>query len=71
MLYKKFRPSSWRVLAGIGGAPSLMIACAVSLLPETPRFLLYQQRQEEAITVLRQMYAINNSKHIETYPVHY
>ncbi|XP_035728390.1 inner membrane metabolite transport protein YgcS-like [Vespa mandarinia] len=68
MLYKKFRPSSWRVLAGIGGAPSLMIACAVSLLPETPRFLLYQQRQEEAITVLRQMYAINNSKHIETYP---
>lgn len=71
MLYKKFRPSSWRVLTGIGGAPSLIIACAVSLLPETPRFLLYQQRQEEAITVLRQMYAINNSKHIETYPVHY
>ncbi|XP_043486110.1 inner membrane metabolite transport protein YgcS-like [Polistes fuscatus] len=68
MLYKKFRPNSWRVLAGIGGAPSLIIGCAVSLLPETPRFLLYQQRQEEAIQVLRQIYAINNSKHIETYP---
>ncbi|KAI4498351.1 hypothetical protein M0802_006530 [Mischocyttarus mexicanus] len=70
MLYKKFRPNSWRVLAGIGGVPSLIVSCAVSLLPETPRFLLYQQRQEEAIQVLRQIYAINNSKHIETYPVY-
>ncbi|XP_015188279.1 PREDICTED: synaptic vesicle glycoprotein 2B-like [Polistes dominula] len=69
MLYQKFRPNSWRVLSGIGGAPSLIIGCAISLLPETPRFLLYQQRQEEALQVLRQIYAINNSKHIETYPV--
>lgn len=66
---KKFRPNSWRVLIGLGGIPNLIMACATSLLPASPRYLLYRRRYEEALTVLRQIYAINNSKHADTYTV--
>lgn len=66
---KKFRPNSWRVLTGLGGIPNLIMACATSLLPTSPRYLLYRRRYEEALTVLRQIYAINNSKHADTYSV--
>nr|XP_034179805.1 synaptic vesicle glycoprotein 2B-like isoform X1 [Osmia lignaria] len=64
----KFRPNSWRILAGIGGVPNLIMACAVSLLPASPRYMLYRQRQEETLAILQQMYAINTSKHANTYP---
>ncbi|XP_076245597.1 synaptic vesicle glycoprotein 2A [Calliopsis andreniformis] len=66
---KRFRLNSWRVLAGLGGIPNLIMACIVSLLPASPRYLLYRRRQEEALTVLQQIYAINNSKHADTYPI--
>ncbi|XP_025268488.1 synaptic vesicle 2-related protein-like [Camponotus floridanus] len=69
MLSKQFRTSSWRVLAALCGMPSLLIACASSLLPLSPRHLLYRRRPIQALGVLRQMYAINNSKHADTYPV--
>jgi len=69
MLNKQFRTSSWRVLATLCGMPSLLIACASSLLPLSPRHLLYRRRPIQALGVLRQMYAINNSKHADTYPV--
>ncbi|XP_053976458.1 probable metabolite transport protein CsbC [Hylaeus volcanicus] len=67
--YKRFRPNSWRVLTGLGGIPNLLLACVVSLLPPSPRYLLHRRRQEEALAVLQQMYAINNSKHADTYPI--
>lgn len=69
MLGKQFRTSSWRVLAALCGMPSLMIACTSGLLPLSPRHLLYHRRPTQALAVLRQMYAINNSKHADTYPV--
>ncbi|XP_023288098.1 organic cation/carnitine transporter 7-like [Orussus abietinus] len=68
MLGNEFRPSSWRVLAGLGGAPTLVMACAASLLPPSPRYLLHRRRPEQALAVLQQMYAINYSKHADNYP---
>ncbi|XP_017753954.1 PREDICTED: putative metabolite transport protein YncC [Eufriesea mexicana] len=64
---KKFRPNSWRVLTGLGGIPNLIMACASSLLPASPRYLLYRRQYEQALMILRQIYAINNSKHADTY----
>ncbi|XP_036145225.1 synaptic vesicle glycoprotein 2B [Monomorium pharaonis] len=69
MLGKQFRPSSWRVLALVCGTPSLVIACISALLPPSPRYLLHRRRTRQALTVLQQMYAINNSKHADTYPI--
>lgn len=68
MLGKQFRPSSWRVLAIVCGTPSLVIACTSGLLPPSPRHSLHRRRLGQALTVLEQMYAINNSKHADTYP---
>ncbi|XP_076759797.1 synaptic vesicle 2-related protein [Xylocopa sonorina] len=65
---EKFRPNSWRVLLGLGGVPNFIMACAASLLPASPRYLIYRRRHEEALMILQQMYAINNSKHADTYP---
>ncbi|XP_033214842.1 putative transporter SVOPL isoform X1 [Belonocnema kinseyi] len=64
-----FRPISWRVMSGLGAAPILVMACAMSLLPPSPRFLLYKRHPEQAISVLRQMFAINFSRHADKYPV--
>ncbi|KAH0952841.1 hypothetical protein HN011_001380 [Eciton burchellii] len=69
MLSRHFRPSSWRVLSALCGAPSLVIACASGLLPPSPRYSLYRRRPRQALTLLRQMYAINNSKHADTYSI--
>lgn len=69
MLGKQFRPSSWRVLTVVCGTPSLMIACISGLLPQSPRHSLHRRRPRQALAILQQMYAINNSKHADTYPV--
>ncbi|KYN32760.1 Synaptic vesicle glycoprotein 2A, partial [Trachymyrmex septentrionalis] len=69
MLDKQFRPSSWRVFAIICGTPSLVIACTSGLLPPSPRYLLLRRRPRQALAVLQQMYAINNLKHADTYPI--
>ncbi|XP_032667206.1 major myo-inositol transporter IolT-like [Odontomachus brunneus] len=57
------------VLVILYGVPSLVIACASGLLPSSPRYSLYRRKPRQALAVLRQMYAINNSKHADTYPV--
>ncbi|KAL0104080.1 hypothetical protein PUN28_017049 [Cardiocondyla obscurior] len=69
MLKRQFRPSSWRVLAVICGMPSLVFACTSGLLLPSPRFSLHRRRLRQALTVLQQMYAINYSKHANTYPI--
>ncbi|XP_018305499.1 synaptic vesicle 2-related protein [Mycetomoellerius zeteki] len=69
MLDKQFRPSSWRVFAIVCGTPSLVIACTSGLLPPSPRYLLLRRRPRQALAVLQQMYAINNLKHADTYPI--
>ncbi|XP_034951996.1 synaptic vesicle glycoprotein 2B-like [Chelonus insularis] len=69
MLENEFRPSSWRVLAGLGGAPSLIMACATSLLPPSLRYLLYRRQLQQALVVLQQMFAINNSQHANNFPL--
>ena len=69
MQNEKFRPCSWRVMAGLGAASSLLMACVSSLLPSSPRYLLYRKHPEKALAVLRQIYAINFSKHADKYSV--
>ncbi|XP_063989481.1 putative transporter SVOPL [Diachasmimorpha longicaudata] len=68
MLGNEFRPSSWRVLAGISGAPSLIMACATSLLPSSPRYLVSRRRPVQALSVLQQIFAINHANHADNFP---
>lgn len=49
--------------------PSLLTALILCLFPESPRFLLIKGEEEEAHTVLSEMYAINTNRHPADYPV--
>ncbi|KAK6617001.1 hypothetical protein RUM44_005358 [Polyplax serrata] len=62
------RLNSWRVLFGLSGSLSIFSACLMSVFPASPRWLLGKKQEENAIDVLRKIYAINNVKHEESFP---
>lgn len=43
---------NWRIMLGIGILPSVFIAVALFIIPESPRWLILQNRVEEARSVL-------------------
>lgn len=43
---------SWRIMLGVGILPSVLIAFALYIIPESPRWLVVQNRFEEARSVL-------------------
>ena len=43
---------SWRIMLGVGILPSVFIAFALFMIPESPRWLVMQKRLEEARSVL-------------------
>ncbi|XP_047116112.1 uncharacterized protein LOC124796070 [Schistocerca piceifrons] len=59
----------WHVFVMASSVPALLGAVVFSLLPETPKFLMAQGRNEEALAVMRKMYATNTRTHPDTYPV--
>ena len=46
----------WRYMVGLGGVPSIVLACLLPWCPESPRHLVYKGRHEEAVQVLRRVY---------------
>lgn len=53
-----FRP--WRLLFIVYTIPAFLCGTVFCLLPESPKFLLAQNRPEQALEVLRRMYRINH-----------
>ncbi|TIA82914.1 hypothetical protein E3P98_01111 [Wallemia ichthyophaga] len=49
-------PDNWRIMLVIGAAPAIYQAIAVHYLPESPRYLLSRERNEEAYTSLARVY---------------
>jgi len=49
--------------------PSLLSGLGALALPESPKYLLTQGRAKEALAVLQQVYAMNNRRPLEEYPV--
>ncbi|XP_044495764.1 probable polyol transporter 4 [Mangifera indica] len=43
---------NWRIMLGVGILPSVFIGCALFVIPESPRWLVMQQRIDEARLVL-------------------
>ncbi|KAI9038969.1 uncharacterized protein KD926_010070 [Aspergillus affinis] len=50
-------PNGWRYMVGLGGLPSVMLACMLPWCPESPRHLIYQGRHGEARLVLYRIYS--------------
>ncbi|XP_050688040.1 synaptic vesicle glycoprotein 2A-like isoform X2 [Eriocheir sinensis] len=61
--------NSWRVFLTICALPALIISILMLWLPESPMFLLLRDRKEEALDVLRKMYAMNTNRSPYTYPI--
>jgi sugar porter (SP) family MFS transporter len=55
-------PNNWRWMFAVAGAPALFFWCALLFVPESPRWLIKQQRADEASRVLRD---IGGSAHAE------
>lgn len=54
---------NWRIMLGVGILPSVFIAFALFMIPESPRWLVMQNRIEEARSVL--LKTIDSEKEVE------
>lgn len=61
--------NSWRIFVAVSALPSFLVAIALVFMPESPRFLLCKGREEETLSVLRDMYFTNTGKDRASYPV--
>lgn len=46
---------SWRGMFGVGVIPALLFVCGLLLVPESPRWLIQQQRTQEATVILNRV----------------
>ncbi|KOC59533.1 Synaptic vesicle glycoprotein 2B, partial [Habropoda laboriosa] len=61
--------NSWRIFLAIIGIPTLMVTLVATAYPESPKFLVSQGKTEEALAILRKIYALNTGHHEDEYPV--
>lgn len=50
-------PHGWRYMVGLGGVPSIVLACMLPWCPESPRHLIYHGQHERARLVLYRIYS--------------
>lgn len=62
---------AWKIFLAICGIPSLLGGSLLCFFPESPRFLMSQGRNSEALEAFKMMYALNSGKPKEMYPVRY
>ena len=67
--YQGFLYNSWRLYLGVIGIPTLIVAAVLTRYPESPKFLLSRGKSEEALEILRDVYASNAGRHRNEYPV--
>lgn len=49
-------PHGWRYMVGLGGIPSILLGVLLFWCPESPRQLLFHDRKEACLSVIRKMY---------------
>lgn len=49
-------PHGWRYMVGLGGVPSVILACLLPFCPESPRQLVWHGKIAEAESVIRKIY---------------
>ncbi|XP_047116111.1 synaptic vesicle glycoprotein 2A-like [Schistocerca piceifrons] len=59
----------WNVFVMMCTVPSLAGGLLISFFPETPKFLMAHGRNEEALAVMRKIYALNTGNSADTFPV--
>jgi len=64
-----FLYNSWRIFVAVSALPSFLVSAALVFMPESPRFLLSKGREEETLSVLRDIYFTNTGAMRSSYPV--
>jgi len=62
---------SWRVFVVISALPSVVSAVMLLLLPESPKFLFSQAKEDQALDVLRRVFSVNTGRPAAEYPVRF
>ncbi|XP_048512483.1 synaptic vesicle glycoprotein 2B-like isoform X2 [Athalia rosae] len=61
--------NSWRIFLLISSLPAFTAFLTLLYFPESPRFLMSQGRNEEALKVFRKMYTMNTGNPPESFPI--
>lgn len=61
--------NSWRIYLTVCALPTLIGVVFLFFFPESPKFLMSQGRNEEALNVFRKMYTMNTGHPPESYPI--
>lgn len=52
---KKSNDSGWQIATALQAAPAVMILCLLWFTPDSPRWLVFNDRYEDALKVLRKL----------------
>ncbi|KIL87907.1 hypothetical protein FAVG1_08788 [Fusarium avenaceum] len=63
-------PHGWRYMVGLGGIPSVLLGVLLFWCPESPRQLIFHNRTDECLHVLRLMYPTANETQVHQMMAH-
>ncbi|XP_029156611.1 synaptic vesicle glycoprotein 2C-like [Nylanderia fulva] len=61
--------NSWRMYLSICGLPTLIGTICLCFFPESPKFLMSQDRNKDALEVFKKIYHINTGQPKDNYPI--
>ncbi|XP_011692708.1 PREDICTED: synaptic vesicle glycoprotein 2B-like [Wasmannia auropunctata] len=61
--------NSWRIFLSLCGVSSLIGVVCISFFPESPKFLMTQNRNEDALEVFKTIYNMNTGLPKDNYPI--
>ncbi|XP_018403059.1 PREDICTED: synaptic vesicle glycoprotein 2C-like [Cyphomyrmex costatus] len=61
--------NSWRMFLSLCGVSSLIGVCCLSFFPESPKFLMTQNRNKDALEVFKKIYSMNTGLPKDNYPI--
>ncbi|CAG0915845.1 unnamed protein product [Notodromas monacha] len=57
-----FKYAPWRLFVALCGIPSALAGCLVLYFPESPRYLMTEGKNREALEILRYVWSVNNQR---------
>lgn len=61
--------NSWRIFLSLCGVPTLIGVVCLCFFPESPKFLMTQGRNEDALEIFRKIFRVNTGLPKDNYPV--
>lgn len=61
--------NSWRIYLSLCGVSTLIGVICLSFFPESPKFLMTQNRNEDALEVFKHIYSVNTGLPKDNYPI--